>query len=241
MPKKEYLTVDELTEKWKCSDADLFHLIATEKIIPSVFFNGKFDAYKAELCVPWDEDSGITFSALHYGDYEQVVKSTSLNGILYLPWGHRGNGNKYIFDYASRKRVIEEFDIIYEPERSFEIEYSQESRKIYATEMIVFMQEEIVLFEREHMQKITEPGYCADLSTDASAKKDKPLSTTERNTLLIMIAALCKEAGINPQSRTSAGKMERLVDALGLRKGITDETARRHLDKIDEALRPRMK
>jgi hypothetical protein len=71
--------------------------------------------------------------------------------------------------------------------------------------------------------------------------EEKPFGMTERNTLLVMIAALCKKLGIDPQDKSSAKKLERLVDALELRKGVTDETAKKHLDAIPEALRPRTK
>lgn len=99
----------------------------------------------------------------------------------------------------------------------------------------------------ENKLVVVKTGALLELEQLVAGKRTTPeqLSTNERNTLLVMIAALCKEAGINPQDKSAAAKIERLVerlvDALGLTKGITDETVKKHLDKIPEALRPRMK
>lgn len=47
-------------------------------------------------------------------------------------------------------------------------------------------------------------------------KADKPLSTTERNSLLVMIAALCKKAGIDHQKRGSAPMIVKMADEIGV-------------------------
>lgn len=68
---------------------------------------------------------------------------------------------------------------------------------------------------------------------------EKPLSATERNTLLVMIAALCKKAGIGHQDRMSASQLERLVDDVG--GSVSSETIRNALNKIPDALERRGK
>lgn len=68
---------------------------------------------------------------------------------------------------------------------------------------------------------------------------EKPLSATERNTLLVMIAALCKKSNIAHQDRTSAGEVARLIDDIG--SSVSDETIRKALKQIPDALARRGK
>jgi hypothetical protein len=72
---------------------------------------------------------------------------------------------------------------------------------------------------------------------DTKAKDQKPLSPNERNTLLVMIAALCEEAGIRHQDRTAASDVVRLADAIGV--NVSDDTTRKVLRQIPEAVRAR--
>ena len=68
---------------------------------------------------------------------------------------------------------------------------------------------------------------------------DKPLTTTERNSLLTIIAALCKYEGLDPQVRGAAQRIMEMTDDLGAH--VDDETIRKHLAKIPDALETRMK
>jgi hypothetical protein len=78
----------------------------------------------------------------------------------------------------------------------------------------------------------------ASLNT-TSTSPEKPLETTERNTLLTLIAALCADASINPQDRGAAGRIVRMTEALGA--PVSDDTVRRWLVKIPDAVESRMK
>lgn len=73
----------------------------------------------------------------------------------------------------------------------------------------------------------------------APEKIDKLVTTTERNTLLVIIAALCKKTDIDPQNRTTASLIARLTDDIDA--SVTDETIRKHLAKIPDALGARIK
>jgi len=75
-------------------------------------------------------------------------------------------------------------------------------------------------------------------STDKT-KTEKPLTTTERNTLLCMISALCAKVGINPAERGSASRIVRLLDKHGTPH--SEETVRNHLRKIEGAVESRTK
>lgn len=71
------------------------------------------------------------------------------------------------------------------------------------------------------------------------AKVGKGLTPTERNTLLIIIEALCEYAGIDPQERGAARRIMEMTDRLGAH--VDDDTIRAHLAKIPDALESRMK
>jgi len=66
---------------------------------------------------------------------------------------------------------------------------------------------------------------------------EKEITPRERNTLILLIAALCQKAGIDHRSRTAAGEIEGLTDLLGAK--VTDETVRKYLDKIPGILATR--
>ena len=69
---------------------------------------------------------------------------------------------------------------------------------------------------------------------------EKPLRTTERNTLLTIIAALCKDAGhdITKHAKT-AGSIQSTAVSMGL--SIGESTIEGHLKQTRNALESRMK
>lgn len=67
----------------------------------------------------------------------------------------------------------------------------------------------------------------------------KPLKTTERNTLLTIIAALCDYSAIVPAERGAASQIAKLTDEIGA--PVTDDTIRKLLSKIPDALERRKK
>lgn len=69
---------------------------------------------------------------------------------------------------------------------------------------------------------------------------EKPLATRERNTLLTIIAALCKEAKLDyTKHAKTAGLIESTAAKMGL--SIGDTTIESHLKKITNAVATRMK
>jgi hypothetical protein len=69
---------------------------------------------------------------------------------------------------------------------------------------------------------------------------EKPLGTTERNTLLTIIAALCKEAKIDYTKPAKAAGLIQSTAAL-MQVSIGETTIEGHLKKIPDALATRMK
>ena len=92
----------------------------------------------------------------------------------------------------------------------------------------VVMMEELAFVEK----KMAAPMEC--LPTE------KPLATTERNTLLTIIAVLCKEANLDHTKHAkTAGLIQSTAAGMGLAVGET--TIEGHLKKIPNALAGRMK
>lgn len=73
----------------------------------------------------------------------------------------------------------------------------------------------------------------------APSNPEKPLGKTERDTLLTIIAALCKYQSRDPQGRGVAVEIAKMTDDLGAH--VDDGTVRRWLKLIPDALESRMK
>jgi len=71
------------------------------------------------------------------------------------------------------------------------------------------------------------------------AMVDKAITTTERNTLLILIAALCDHSAIKHQERGVAQRLMEMTDEIGAH--LDDQTILTALKKIPTALEARMK
>lgn len=67
----------------------------------------------------------------------------------------------------------------------------------------------------------------------------KPITTTEKNTLLTIIASLCNYSAIEHQGRGVAAQIAKFTEEIGT--PITDDTIRDVLKKIPDALASRMK
>ncbi len=68
-------------------------------------------------------------------------------------------------------------------------------------------------------------------------KSEKSLAAREKNTLLVLIAALCKEAKIDYTARGVAGSVKLLTEQIGA--PISDDTIRRVFDQLESAVEAR--
>ncbi len=71
------------------------------------------------------------------------------------------------------------------------------------------------------------------------AMVDRAMTTTERNTLLTIIAALCDYSDIKLQERGAASKIVKMTEEIGA--PVTDDTIRNVFGKIPDALESRKK
>lgn len=70
-------------------------------------------------------------------------------------------------------------------------------------------------------------------------ESEKPISTTERRTLLTIIAALCDYSAINPGARGAASQIAMLTEDIGA--PVSNDTVMRWIKEIPDAVRARMK
>ncbi len=67
----------------------------------------------------------------------------------------------------------------------------------------------------------------------------KHLTSKERNSLLVLIGALCKEVDIDPKTRGVAASLVLMTETLGA--PLTDDTVRKVLSQVEEAISVRSK
>ncbi|GAC1569064.1 MAG: hypothetical protein NVS3B3_23040 [Aquirhabdus sp.] len=70
------------------------------------------------------------------------------------------------------------------------------------------------------------------------AISDRPVATTERRTLLVLIAALCQKANYNYSDKGIAGPLQRMIFN-EVSVNVTDDTIRKILRQIPDALEAR--
>lgn len=75
--------------------------------------------------------------------------------------------------------------------------------------------------------------------TAARVEPEKPVTSTERDSLLTIIAALCDYSAIDPKGRGVARQIAKLTEEIGA--PVSDDTVRRALAKMRDALETRMK
>ena len=76
-------------------------------------------------------------------------------------------------------------------------------------------------------------------SLEDTSVLDKTLNSKERNSLLVLIGALCKEVNIDPNKRGVAPALVEMTEILGA--PLTDDTIRKILKQIEEAVALRNK
>jgi len=74
---------------------------------------------------------------------------------------------------------------------------------------------------------------------EVPVEQEKPLTATERNSMLIVIAALCEYSAIDFKARGAASQIAKFTEEIGA--AVSDDTVRRLLNKVPDALESRMK
>lgn len=89
------------------------------------------------------------------------------------------------------------------------------------------------------IERSTFDTWVEDNFEDESPLPAKPITTNERNSLLTIIAALCDYSAIDSKARGAAAQIAKLTEDIGA--PVSDDTVRRALEKIPDALESRMK
>ncbi|QDF65971.1 hypothetical protein FJQ87_04130 [Shewanella sp. SNU WT4] len=74
---------------------------------------------------------------------------------------------------------------------------------------------------------------------EVTQQDDKPISTNEKNSLLVLIAALCNEANVDWNQRGISTSLTVMTDHIGA--SLTDDTIRKILKQIPSAIESRSK
>lgn len=219
IPERNYLTFSELQERWQCSENDLRYAIISGAVKPSMRLIGK------HKLLSWEIDAFGDWVASDYapGDFGYTLEVDA-------------RGWQYLHDPVQTESFDCEFRFAAD---DWDAEKGESPfaiwRKLNSTvnigkikESAVFLLEEIARYEAKY-------GNEAEYQKPA-----KPLATRERDTLLTIIAALCKEAKIDIKTPSKAGDLiESLTDSMGA--PVARRTIEEHLKKIPNALETRMK
>lgn len=218
IPARNYLTFSELMERWRCTESDLRYAVISGGIKPSVRLVGVHETVEWEL-TPWgtwerksEQDGGYVLS------YQPV-------GWVYLQEPHQTGPFDCRFELASDERNPDKADDV-----TFASWYALKAPMTLESVIgqAVFLLKEIVDYEARHSHDEPPP------------REQKPLGARERDTLLTIIAALCKEAGIDySKPAKAAGMIQSTAAKMGVSIGET--TIEGHLKKIPDALGTRMK
>jgi hypothetical protein len=73
-----------------------------------------------------------------------------------------------------------------------------------------------------------------EAAIDDASHSPKEINTTERNTLLTIISALCHQSGIAIEERGVAGRISRMTEKIGV--PISEDTIRNKLKEIKEVV-----
>ena len=109
----------------------------------------------------------------------------------------------------------------------------EDARLLESAELLLAYKE--VVIENQKLKKELKNN----MLSQKHNKADRPLTTRQRKTFLIIIAAFCSSAKIDPKARGASQRIKELTESLGA--PVDDETIRTLLNEIPDALEDRMK
>lgn len=218
LPAKKYYTFPQLAERLQCSEQDLRHLVIEREITPS--FHLECQNY-ADHQIESDEDLDgrhlFPFPVFNWDSKaDDPGEWTKLAGFHYLIFPSRTSANNCVFTYFSKTSYGHDVgEICYALDETLGIDFVLKHG--------VVMKDELARFEALHNKDVPQ------------MQMEKPLATTERNTLLTIIAVLCKEAKLDHTKHAkTAGLIQSTATAMGVSIGET--TIENHLKRIPNAL-----
>lgn len=213
---RKFLRPDELLQRWQCGEADLKYEVIEGDLSPIIFVKKPEEITDCEGLAVFGPDE-------HYRlpNEDDLLGPDYLNrGYLVLRAPIREGIDACSFSLFSQYQEAWDGRVCL-PDRMFPLEK-------YWHEM-VFDLPNVLRFEAARTQ-----------GANFAGSNEKPLTTRERDTLLTIIAVLCKDAGYDyTRHAKTAGLIQSTAAKMGVSIGET--TIEGHLKKIPDALGTRMK
>jgi len=95
-----------------------------------------------------------------------------------------------------------------------------------------------LLIENDQLRRTVYRGE-VETEKEQPIKADRPLTTRPRRTLLTIIAGLCDYSAIEYRGRGASGQIARIIEEIGVE--VSEETVKKFLDEIPDALETRKK
>ncbi len=206
--------------RWECEKKDVIHAIMIAELKPSIRLFGDLYPWIWEL-----ESDGEYFASEYFsGDSDHPQSSITPKSWLYLQDPVQIAAFDCEFNFVSEDRNPLKAEVPVSKWFKLPKKMVMEDVK----EQCIFLLKEVEDCESKHGK------------AQAISKIDTLLGTRERNTLLNIIAILCKEAKLDP---TTTSKTAEHIVATGDKMGVNigQTTVRDVLKKIPDALRTRMK
>lgn len=179
---------------------------------------------------------------------ENIDGSFVLRGKQVAQLQERFDNNEYQEGSKAQKKLIEKMIV----SRNIPFDQAEKMRNKYDEERKKFIEEEkkrsrednfypsgglpndalLVVKTSEIMNFLLSLGH-------AEQQIEKPLKSKERNTLLVMIAALCRNADIDYKKKGITAAFEMITDKNGT--PLSDDTIRKVLKQLDDAVSTRSK
>jgi hypothetical protein len=228
LPEKKYYTFQDAAKKLNCTVEDIKHYVMNRVIVPSLFL----DAGNYALNVfeeTFDENNFYTGLGLSgFEDFEDITpkfENSRTRGFHYLILPKQQSAHDCTYEYASEKpRGHGEGDLCYTLQSIYDLDYLENFGVVMAIEL----------------ERLLNPSILKNAVPDKLPKPqgDKPLGNRERDTLLSIIAALCKEAKLDYEKPAkTAGLIQSTAAGMGISIGET--TIENHLKRIPNALATR--
>lgn len=242
-------------ERWAVQDDFIFHLISERKLFPSIFLNDHFDKYIFNYDeAKWTLDYSTQYLE-DFADDEEMLdrtwEATKLRGFYFLKF-HRESLEHCSADEVAKKTRNEE-EIWH---LGFSVDLNLGEIHFNGDDRVVFITSEIYRFEKENATLLDHlnnketpitthisnapPNEIGDSDRsepfEKQEKLEKPLINRERNNLLKVIAALCKEQNLPLEKPFKAAEIIK-NQLKNLDLNLSDDTIARFLNDAQNLLK----
>lgn len=229
LPQRKFLTFPELQDRWACTENDIRRMVLSAQLIPSYLWNEPVNVVTfieaTHDGLPYWEPSQVPNDREFEDEKDRMEfphKSIFADGFYFLLFPWQTSALNCNFVYLSKDRSVMQQAgqtclMLKRPKSTLTLDDVIESGAV--------MMSEILLFEGA-----------------SEAELEKPLSTTERNSLLrIVIGMAIKGYAYEPNALKSSAPKE-IADDLGLLDlNITPDTVLRYLKEAKLTVLPKKK